>query len=81
MHWGTPQNVSLKMSKYVENNVAYIDFNKCKMCRKCVEQCPTGAIKEENFPPRKPKTEEAAAPAKAEQPAAQPNPEKKSENQ
>ncbi len=65
----------------VENNVAYIDFNKCKMCRKCVEQCPTGAIQEENFPPRKPKTEETAAPAKAEQPAAQPNLDKKSENQ
>ncbi|MCQ2975946.1 MAG: RnfABCDGE type electron transport complex subunit B [Bacteroidales bacterium] len=44
----------------VENNVAYIDFNKCKMCRKCVEQCPTGAIKEENFPPRKPKEENPA---------------------
>lgn len=34
----------------VQNNVAYIDFNKCKMCRKCVTECPTGAIKDVNFP-------------------------------
>ena len=40
----------------VENNVAYIDFTKCKMCRKCVEECPTHAIHEVNFPP-KPKIE------------------------
>lgn len=39
----------------VENNVAYIDFNKCKLCRKCVQECPTGAIHEINFPPRKEK--------------------------
>lgn len=38
----------------VENNLAYIDFNKCRMCRKCVAVCPTGAIHETNFPPRKP---------------------------
>lgn len=37
----------------VENNLAYIDFNKCKLCRKCVMECPTGAIHEMNFPPRK----------------------------
>lgn len=37
----------------VENNLAYIDFNKCKLCRKCVAECPTGAIHEINFPPRK----------------------------
>lgn len=37
----------------VENNVAYIDYNKCRLCRKCVEVCPTGAIHELNFPPRK----------------------------
>lgn len=34
----------------VQNNVAYIDFTKCKMCRKCVTECPTGAIKDVNFP-------------------------------
>lgn len=37
----------------VENNLAYIDFEKCKLCRKCVAVCPTGAIQETNFPPRK----------------------------
>ena len=34
----------------VENNVAYIDFAKCKLCRKCVAECPTGAIHDVNFP-------------------------------
>jgi len=43
----------------IENNLAYIDYNKCKICRKCVEECPTNAIVEVNFPPRKPKQEEA----------------------
>lgn len=38
----------------VENNVAYIDYKKCRLCRKCVAVCPTGAIQELNFPPRKP---------------------------
>jgi len=42
----------------VENNLAYIDYNKCKLCRKCVAVCPTGAIHEVNFPPKK---EKAAA--------------------
>lgn len=37
----------------VENNLAYIDYTKCKMCRKCVLECPTGAIVEFGFPPRK----------------------------
>ena len=41
----------------VGNNVAYIDFEKCKMCRKCAAECPTGAIHEVNFPPRPPKAE------------------------
>ncbi|MDR1415511.1 MAG: RnfABCDGE type electron transport complex subunit B [Odoribacteraceae bacterium] len=37
----------------IENNLAYIDPRKCKLCRKCVSSCPTGAINEVNFPPRK----------------------------
>lgn len=41
----------------VENFLAYIDYEKCKLCRKCVDVCPTGAIHELNFPPRKPKPE------------------------
>lgn len=41
----------------VANNLAYIDSFKCKMCRKCVEECPTGAIIEFGFPPRKVKEE------------------------
>ena len=41
----------------LENNLAYIDFEKCKLCRKCVEVCPTNAILEINFPPRKVKSE------------------------
>jgi Na+-translocating ferredoxin:NAD+ oxidoreductase RNF subunit RnfB len=39
----------------IENNLAYIDYNKCKLCRKCVVVCPTNAIHELNFPPRKEK--------------------------
>jgi Na+-translocating ferredoxin:NAD+ oxidoreductase subunit B len=35
------------------NNLAYIDPAKCKLCRKCVVECPTGAIHELNFPVRK----------------------------
>lgn len=34
----------------LENNLAYIDYQKCKLCRKCVAECPTGAIWEVNFP-------------------------------
>ena len=47
----------------VENNLSYIDFNKCRLCRKCVEACPTHAIIDVNFPPRKPKAEGEAKPA------------------
>jgi len=39
----------------MENNLAYIDPEKCKLCSKCVVECPTGAIHELNFPPRKEK--------------------------
>lgn len=51
----------------LENNLAYIDPNKCKSCRKCEEVCPQGTIIALNFPPRKPKAEgEAVAPKVAE---------------
>ena len=56
------------------NNLAYIDAEKCKMCRKCEDACPKGAIKAFNFPPRKPKAEQPAAaaaqPAQVAKPAA-----------
>jgi ferredoxin len=40
------------------NNLAYIDPLKCKLCRKCAPECPTGAIHELNFPVRKEKESE-----------------------
>ncbi|MEG2121636.1 MAG: 4Fe-4S binding protein, partial [Rikenellaceae bacterium] len=42
----------------LKNNLAYIDYNKCKLCRKCVDECPTGAIWAVNFPEKKIKVEE-----------------------
>jgi Na+-translocating ferredoxin:NAD+ oxidoreductase subunit B len=41
----------------IENNLAFIDSDKCKLCRKCVPVCPTNSILELNFPPRKIVTE------------------------
>ena len=52
----------------VENNLAYIDFEKCRLCTKCVAECPTGAIHAVNFPPKPPKAE--APKVAAETPAA-----------
>ena len=49
----------------VEDNLAYIDFSKCKLCKKCVAECPTGAIHTVNFPILKPKP--AAEPVKKEE--------------
>ena len=39
----------------IENNLAYIDYTKCKLCKKCVAECPIGAIHAVNFPVLKPK--------------------------
>ena len=50
----------------IENNLSYIDFNKCRMCTKCVDECPTGAIIKVNFPVKK------AQPAKSVETVAQP---------
>ncbi|MCD8260741.1 MAG: Fe-S cluster domain-containing protein [Bacteroides sp.] len=41
-------------------NLAYVDYNKCKLCRKCVDVCPQHTIIEVNFPPKKPKVEAVA---------------------
>ncbi len=43
----------------MENNLAYIDYKTCTLCRKCPPVCPTNAIMELNFPPRKQKPEQA----------------------
>jgi Na+-translocating ferredoxin:NAD+ oxidoreductase RNF subunit RnfB len=44
----------------IENNLAYIIDDKCRLCRKCVPVCPTNSILELNFPPRKEPKEETA---------------------
>lgn len=60
----------------IENNLAYIDSQKCKLCRKCVNECPTGAIKLVGMEPlpKAPKAPAAkaaeGAAVKAETPAA-----------
>ena len=53
----------------VENNLAYIDFEKCRLCRKCVSVCPRKAIVDVNFPmpAPAPKPKEPVAPKPAEQ--------------
>lgn len=33
----------------LENNLAYIDYNKCELCRKCVDVCPQHTIIETYF--------------------------------
>ena len=35
----------------MNNNLAFIDSEKCKLCRKCVPECPTNSILEIGFPP------------------------------
>ncbi|MDE5710989.1 MAG: 4Fe-4S binding protein, partial [Bacteroides sp.] len=41
----------------LENNLAYIDPNKCKSCSKCEDACTQNEIVSLNFPPRNPKSE------------------------
>ena len=41
----------------VENFLAYIDEEKCKLCKKCEKECPTACILATNFPPPKIKEE------------------------
>lgn len=69
--------------------MAYVDFNKCRMCTKCVDECPTGALVKVNFPVKKakpvgettPKAETSVtnAPKTAETPKTEANIEKKEE--
>lgn len=47
----------------LDANLAYIDPAKCRLCRKCEDECPQGTIVAMNFPPRKPKAEAPAAPS------------------
>jgi RnfABCDGE-type electron transport complex B subunit len=60
----------------VENNLAYIDFEKCRLCRKCVTACPKKAILDVNFPTPapapKPKEPAAPKPAPEEKPSESP---------
>lgn len=54
----------------IENNLAYIDPHKCKLCRKCVNECPTGAIRLVGMEPL-PKEPKAPAAPKTSAPAAE----------
>ena len=58
----------------VDANLAHIDAEKCKLCRKCEDECPQKAIHAFNFPPKKPKVEAPAteAPAAPAAPAEKP---------
>ncbi len=49
----------------MKNFLAYIDYDKCTLCRKCPPVCPTNAIQELNFPPRKPRPEKKKTEAEA----------------
>jgi electron transport complex protein RnfB len=42
----------------MNNNLAYIDAEKCRLCRKCAPVCPTNSILEIGFTPKKEQTED-----------------------
>ena len=57
----------------MENNLATIDYDKCKNCGMCAKECPTGAIlsfRKKKAPAKKPAAPKAEAP-KAEAPKAE----------
>ena len=56
----------------ITNFLAYIDYNKCTLCRKCVEECPTGAIHMINMKPLKPKPPKPAVEEKPVEKKAEP---------
>ncbi|MBO5216344.1 MAG: RnfABCDGE type electron transport complex subunit B [Alistipes sp.] len=63
----------------IENGLAYIDSQKCKLCRKCVNECPTGAIVLKGMDPLPKEPKVVAKPAEA-KPAAEPKAEVKKES-
>jgi len=54
----------------IENNLSYIDFNACRLCRACVTECPTHAIHDVNFPTPAKKVEKKLAAEGTAKPAA-----------
>ena len=65
----------------VENGVAYIDSQKCKLCRKCVNECPTGAIVLRGMEPLAKEPKAAAKPAAEQSAAKTAEPKKESVNE
>lgn len=44
----------------MENNLAYIDYDKCRLCKKCVDECPQHTITAVNFPIKRTSFENSA---------------------
>lgn len=59
---------------HVEKNLAYIDPEKCRVCRKCEDECPKQCIHAINMPARQPKPADTAKTSAA--PAAKANAQK-----
>lgn len=64
----------------IESNLCYIDSEKCRLCRKCEAACPTGAIVAVNFPPKKDKPIDNAAPKAEAEAKVEPQTQVKTEN-